>query len=68
MIDRQGGILIFQCDACGETFDADASDFALTWRRAKDEGWTAWKLSSKDWHHACGNPACRDAVKQLARA
>lgn len=40
------GVLVFQCDACFDTYEfckadgADVGDFRQCWRELHDEGWT----------------------------
>lgn len=55
--DRQGGKIIFECDACDETFEGDEhEDFSDAWARAKREGWTTRKRGQRgkeEWMHGC---------------
>lgn len=55
MIDRQHGNLVFECDSCSETFEAESKDFNTAWSAAKAEGWTATK-NGDFWLHGC--PEC----------
>lgn len=55
MIDRQHGKLIFECDSCSETFEADTDNFAEAWAEAKCEGWKTRKIAD-EWLHGC--PRC----------
>jgi len=52
-LTRASGIVYFECDTCGETFDVNDEDFATTWNAAKRDGWTTRKVG-KDWIHTCG--------------
>ena len=53
--ERQGGVLIFQCDKCPETYDATTGVWSDAWQEAKTEGWRAFKLNEV-WCHSC--PDC----------
>lgn len=44
--------VVFECDACGETFEIGDEDFNTTWNAAKREGWSARKVG-QDWVHKC---------------
>jgi rubredoxin len=55
MIDRQHGKIIFECDSCDETFDAETGDFNDAWAAAKRDGWRSRKIAS-EWLHGC--PKC----------
>jgi hypothetical protein len=55
MIDRQHDKIIWECDACGDTFEWEDDDFHGGWTAAKDEGWRA-KLIGTEWTHLC--PPC----------
>lgn len=52
MIDRQYGKLIFECDSCSETFEADTDGFAEAWAEAKRDGWKTRKIAN-EWLHGC---------------
>lgn len=54
MLDRQGDILAFECDGCGEVEESD-DEFNTAWAELKREGWVAYKVGS-DWEHKC--PRC----------
>jgi hypothetical protein len=53
--ERQGGIVVFHCDACPEHFESDTRDFREAWDEAKEEGWVAFKVGD-EWCHHC--PGC----------
>lgn len=55
MIDWQHDKLIFVCDSCDETFEADTDDFAEALAEAKREGWRSRKIDN-EWLHGC--PTC----------
>ena len=52
MLDRQHNKIIWECDVCGDTLDADTSDFSEAIRTLKNEGWIARKIGA-DWIHSC---------------
>jgi hypothetical protein len=43
---------IFECDLCGDTFEADGLDFYDAYEEFKDNGGIA-RLESGDWEHRC---------------
>ena len=43
---------IFECDACGDTFEADGLDFYDAYDEYKDSGGTA-RLEGGEWEHRC---------------
>lgn len=55
-INRDHGLVMFECDDCGEVFDSEIHDFSEAWQAAKEEGWVAAKLGGK-WEHFC--PECK---------
>lgn len=60
-IDRQyNKHLIFECDACDNTFESDTDDFDEAWALAKREGWRARKIAS-EWCHFCPSKRCQSA-------
>jgi len=54
-VERQGGVLIYCCDKCTETYDAETGIFAEAWQDAKRQGWRAFKEGDV-WCHSC--PDC----------
>lgn len=56
MIDRQGGCVVFECDACDEVLDTGEDDFQTALAQMKRERWKVEKVGS-DWVHTC--PSCR---------
>lgn len=52
MIDRQYGNLVFECDSCPATFEAESADFSEAWEMARADGWRAKKLGT-EWLHGC---------------
>jgi hypothetical protein len=44
--------VVFECDGCGDTFDAGTSDFDDAYHAAKQEGWVAFN-NDGDWEHRC---------------
>jgi len=53
MIDRQGGKIVIECDACDETFEGERGDeWAEVWPAAKRDGWTTRKIGD-EWLHRC---------------
>jgi len=56
MIDRQnGGIIIVECDSCGEMLDTKTLDFDEAREVMKGEEWKVRRIS-RDWLHGC--PRC----------
>ena len=55
-VERQDGIVIFECDNCGEELDTDETEFVDALDVLREEGWKAFKVSG-DWVHHCGD--CR---------
>jgi hypothetical protein len=57
MIDRQGKVVLIECDSCDEVFrhDDESAEFAEVWAEAKREGWRTRKIGN-DWVHGC--PRC----------
>lgn len=54
---RDHGDMVFECDKCGEVYEAAESDFHVAWDEAKREGWRAFKNEESDeWCHSC--PDC----------
>ncbi len=43
---------IFECDECGDTFEADGLDFHDAYDEYKENGGTA-RLQGGDWEHRC---------------
>ena len=46
--------IIFTCDECGETFEADGLDWNEAFEEFKDHGGAA-RLSGGEWEHRCGD-------------
>lgn len=59
--ERQGGVLVFSCDKCAETYDASTGVWHDAWTEAKTEGWRAFRLGT-DWCHSC--PDCSQKFAQ----
>jgi len=58
-LERERGILIFTCDACGDDADVRLHDFKQAFAKIKEEGWVARKSKTSDsWFHYC--PDCKD--------
>jgi hypothetical protein len=55
---REYGNIIFECDACIETFETDTDDFHTAYEQVKKLGWKAVKLDSGEWEHRCSD--CED--------
>jgi predicted RNA-binding Zn-ribbon protein involved in translation (DUF1610 family) len=69
MLDRQHGMIIFECDVCGDVLDTDTSDFGEAQRRLHVEDWKARKIGA-DWVHACpkcGAPGERAPFARMSR-
>lgn len=54
--DREGQLITFTCDQCGETFDISGGDFRDAWDSAKEDGWRCFKNDDDEWEHRC--PEC----------
>lgn len=52
MIDRQHGLYVFECDACGDTLDTHEREFEAANAMRREEGWLAEKVG-RDWVHYC---------------
>ncbi len=52
MIDRQGGVIVFCCDVCGEERRGDSNEFSEEWEAAKKAGWRTRKIAN-EWLHSC---------------
>jgi hypothetical protein len=53
MIDRQrGGKIVFECDACPETFDTETDEFPVALNMIKRDGWHVRKVAG-EWMHCC---------------
>lgn len=61
MMDRQKGTIIFECDECGETFDAETTELELANLKRRGAGWNAVNAAPKGqtpkWEHRC--PSCK---------
>lgn len=58
MMDRQKGLLVFECDSCGETLDTEKRDFDDARAVLKREGWrTTTPDDGETWEHSC--PGCK---------
>jgi len=55
MLDRQHGLIIFECDACGEVLETDERGFPDAKAALDRADWRARKLGV-DWIHHC--PDC----------
>lgn len=59
MLDRQGGVILFECDGCAAVLDTREGDFDAAHDRFKTEGWRAGsrkRLGKWEWTHRC--PDC----------
>ena len=52
-VQRDHRQVIFECDACGDTYDAGTDDFTDAYAAAKDDGWIAFKNGEGEWEHRC---------------
>jgi hypothetical protein len=69
MMDRQHGMIIFECDVCGDTLETGERDFNEAKAIQDREGWKARKIGS-DWCHSCpdcGVPGERAPLAKNAR-
>jgi hypothetical protein len=57
MIDRQHGLIVFECDACEETCETGFDEWVDAWPCAKREGWKSRKIDG-EWIHTC--PECSE--------
>jgi hypothetical protein len=60
-IHRDKGKVVFECDECGEDYNAQESVFDEAWQAAKADGWVSYKLGS-EWHHFCPDCKGKDAT------
>jgi hypothetical protein len=51
------GFITFECDDCGDEFEADCTDFKLAVSKLKSDGWWFEKVITKQgrstWRHYC---------------
>lgn len=55
-MNRDQGLLTFECDDCGEVLETSEFEFIEALSALKEEGWVAAKLGQK-WEHFC--PQCK---------
>jgi hypothetical protein len=51
---RDHGIIMFECDNCGDTFETKYSDFYAALSLAQKKGWQT--IEKNNWKHYC--PVC----------
>jgi hypothetical protein len=56
MLDRQHGLVIFECDACDEVLETECDDFNEALAVLRRERWKVEKVGA-DWVHTC--PGCK---------
>jgi len=66
MMDRQHGLILFECDVCGTVLETDERDFDTARGMLRSEGWSARKLGA-DWVHACSKCGVAGERAPLAR-
>ena len=54
MLDRQYGMIVFECDSCSEVLKTETRDFDDALAILKRNQWKAQKVG-QDWIHACPN-------------
>jgi hypothetical protein len=54
MLDRQYGMIVFECDSCNEVLKTETRDFDDALATLKDKEWKAQKIAGV-WIHACPN-------------
>lgn len=52
MIDRQGGVVVFECDGCDEVLSTDEAEFEAAMVAYRAGGWRSKKIGS-DWLNLC---------------
>jgi ribosomal protein L37AE/L43A len=56
-VDRQNGVLWFECDDCGETLDTGEWNFMQAVEVMRNEGW--WAIGptydGDEWTHQCSD-------------
>ena len=53
MIQREGGLLIFECDECPNYIETGTDDFRDALTFIKEEFWRVAKNSDNEWVHFC---------------
>lgn len=61
MLDRQKGLLIFECDSCGKVLDTEERDIEQANLVRDRAGWRARKIGV-DWVHSCEK--CAEKVNE----
>lgn len=51
-LSRDRGLIVFECDECGDTEETETRDFAEAREHIRAEGWTTQR-SGDDWLHVC---------------
>ena len=52
MLDRQKGLLVVECDTCGDVLDTETKDFDEARACMQRNGWKVRKIG-RDWIHGC---------------
>jgi hypothetical protein len=55
VLDRQRGVILFECDSCDEVLDTETKDFDEALANLRRAEWSARKIG-RDWIHGC--PKC----------
>ena len=52
-IEREGKLIVFVCDECGDQLETGAEDFAEALERMREANWTYRKDDVGQWEHYC---------------
>jgi hypothetical protein len=55
MIDRQGGLIVVECDSCNAVLETETADFSEARAMMQREEWKVRKIAN-EWLHGC--PTC----------
>lgn len=54
-LSRQYGLVVFECDDCGDALETETRDFHEALERLREEGWrTLPGRTDHEWRHKCG--------------
>ena len=52
-IDRDGTLIVWVCDGCGEELEPETEDFYEALKELREQGWQARKNANGQWEHYC---------------
>ena len=67
MMDRQHGLILFECNVCGAVLETEERDFNEAKLIQDREGWKARKIGT-DWCHSCSKCGVPGERAPLARS